>query len=61
MTKLLKIQYLLHLKFFKIQITLIKSYSSKAFQKHQECAQILPIDFHFDLNEFIVKILFNIQ
>jgi len=39
-TKLFKIQYLLHFKKNLIQITLIKSYSSKAFQKHQECAQI---------------------
>jgi len=41
--KLLKIQYLLHLRLFlkKIQITFIEFYSLRALQQYQECAQIL--------------------
>jgi hypothetical protein len=59
--KLLKLQYLLHLRSKIIQINLIKSYSLRAFQQYQECIQIPLYFFNFDLNEFSVKfcLIFN--
>jgi hypothetical protein len=49
--KLLKNQYLPHLKYNFFEITFIKPYSSRAVQKYQECPNSL-INFCFDLNEF---------
>jgi hypothetical protein len=49
--KLLKNQYLPHLKSKKFEIAFIKPYSSRASQKYQVCPNSL-INFCFDLNEF---------
>lgn len=58
MKKLPKIQSLLHLKPRNFQITFLES-SLRVFQQYQEHDH--PINLCFDLNEFLVEILFNIQ
>jgi hypothetical protein len=59
MKKLLKIQYLLHLKPRNFRIMFLESYSLRVFQQYQEDG--LLINLCFDLNDFLVEILFNIQ
>jgi hypothetical protein len=58
--KLLKIQYLLHLRYKKFQITFIASYSLKFFNNTEKVPKF-PHNFSFDINRFSMKILFNIQ
>ncbi len=55
MKKLLKIQYLLHLKPRNFRIMVFESYLLRAFQQYQEHGH--PINLNFDLNEFLVEIL----
>jgi len=59
--KQFKIQFFSHLWSKKFQITFIISYSGRAFQQYQEHAQNSSIIFSFDLNDFSMKKLVNIQ
>jgi hypothetical protein len=58
--KLIKFHHLSHLKSKNFQITFIKSYSS-SFPTIPKVHPSSLINFCFDLNEFLMKKLFNIQ